>query len=574
MTVLATSRIGDRASDASALTDGKRETVAKIDPGGADTIDLIFGFGGETVAPRAIVVVHSNEAGSAPPARIEVLASIVSPRVGRWLHRTAMKKGYRASQTDLSVLLDEQTFNCVSSAVLYNIIAKRLGIDARAIEVPDHAFSIVYLGTSHIDVETTSALGFNPDRDQIKAFERTTGFRYVPRTLRHERREVTEAGLAALIYLNRGVDLSRAKLDRDALQAYFSAMSLDSELVSAAKAALATLADWGRELVRQRQWQQAIDVVSIGVELAPNDAVLTSSQHAIWTRWALSLIDAGQQDEAIAVLARAAKALPRDGFETLQAWVYIKPGEDLVKAGKWQAAFSTTGEGLTKLDPVPRRKFVEWRNDLYLRWANAEIDAGQFEAAAAALTGGLKAFPGDPRVAEIVGYLGYEWTKRVSKTQDWEAVADFYAQGLSHFPDDEYLRKSAAYLAQEWARAAFAKGGGSAINLVARLAAAKFPALPDARQAVIDVAIGAVNDNVSAGDFEDATTLVDQMREILPSATATQLFEFTYGAWAERYIVKQQCRKAVNIYDQGLKHLPENNFFKESRAYCLAQPGK
>ena len=78
------------------------------------------------------------------------------------------------------MLLDGKTFNCVSSAVIYNIIALRLGLDVRAIEVPDHAFSIVYDGTAHMDVETTTPLGFNPARDQIEAFERMTGFRYIP----------------------------------------------------------------------------------------------------------------------------------------------------------------------------------------------------------------------------------------------------------------------------------------------------------------------------------------------------------------------------------------------------------
>lgn len=435
VTLEATSLVGDRTSDISRLMDGKRETVVKIDPGGSDTVDFVFGFGGETVAPEAVVVVLS-EGGGTPPARVEVLASTVSPQTGfkslrsdpikrspsvqtfafmpaaarwvmvrltlskkaapvslaeieilghpgepktnyafsetparvidilsrlekggtvslaisedekrafqnakggrldsaafaevallasgvldpekrknyigrieaiaqkaqlavasardtkdradtllRWLHREVLKKGYRASQTDLSVLLDTQTFNCVSSAVLYNIIALKLGIDVRAIEVPDHAFSIVYQGTSHVDVETTTPLGFNPSRDQIKTFERTTGFRYVPDTHRKQRREVTEVGLAALIYYNRGVELGRAKRHHEALLAYARAMSLDSEFASAAKNALATLANWSHELLKGRKWQQAIDVITIGVELAPNDALLANNQVAIW----------------------------------------------------------------------------------------------------------------------------------------------------------------------------------------------------------------------------------------------------------------------------------------------------
>jgi len=727
VTLEATSLVGDRAGSASALMDGKRETVAKIDAGGVGTVNLVFGFAGETVAPEAIVVVLSKEAGGTPPARIEVFASTVSPQSGfkslradpiksasvqtyaftpaaarwimvrltlskkathvslaeieilghpgepktnyafaetparvidilsrleksnavsfgvtaderraferaragrldaaafadvallasgvldetkrkqylerieaigekaklavasardpkeraeallRWLHREALKKGYRRTQTDLSVLLDKQTFNCVSSAVLYNIIALKLGMDVRAIEVPDHAFSVVYQGTSHMDVETTTPQGFNPSRDQIKNFEKLTGFRYIADHHRHLRREVTEAGLAALIYYNRGVELSAAKRHHEALLAYFRAMNLDSEFASAAKNALATLGNWSYELLTQRKWQQAVDVITIGVELAPNDAVLTNNQLAIWNRWAASLIDAGKRDEAVAVLKQAGKALPKGGFEAMQAWVYIKSGEELIKARKWQAAMAAGEEGLPKLDPAPRQELVKWRNNLYVRWVNAEVRAGQFEAAATALAGAVNAIPDDPRMAELVGYVGQHLTKQASKKpQDWEAVADFYVRGRKQYPDNALLRNDAVYLAQEWARAAYAKEGSAGVNAVARQSVAKFPDLPDVRKTVANVVLGAFNDKMNAGDFKSATALVAQSREILPPATTVQIFEFGYGKWAERHMAKKQWQDAIDVYDQGLKQLPESALFKQNRAYCAEQTG-
>src|SRR5262249_53958886 len=61
-----------------------------------------------------------------------------------WLHKKAMAGGYVAGQTDLTPILDRGVFNCVSSAVLYNALAKELKLDARGIQVPDHAFSILY----------------------------------------------------------------------------------------------------------------------------------------------------------------------------------------------------------------------------------------------------------------------------------------------------------------------------------------------------------------------------------------------------------------------------------------------
>lgn len=45
-----TSLVGDQAAALAALTDGKPDTTAKLPATASETIDLVFGFGGETVA--------------------------------------------------------------------------------------------------------------------------------------------------------------------------------------------------------------------------------------------------------------------------------------------------------------------------------------------------------------------------------------------------------------------------------------------------------------------------------------------------------------------------------------------
>src|SRR5206468_3372539 len=82
------------------------------------------------------------------------------------LHDGPMSKGYSAEQTDLTVLLAEGRFNCVSSAVLYNIIATRVGLEVQGMAIPagpsvtGHIFSVLKDGTREIPIETTHPLGF------------------------------------------------------------------------------------------------------------------------------------------------------------------------------------------------------------------------------------------------------------------------------------------------------------------------------------------------------------------------------------------------------------------------------
>ena len=318
----------------------------------------------------------------------------------KWLHKGPMSKGYVAHQTDLSVIFDTGTFNCVSSAALYNALALRLGLDVRAIEVPDHAFSILYDGTRHMDVETTNAKGFNPARDKaaIAKFEQMTGFRYIPDAHRDQRREVEEAGLAAIIYYNHGVLLSEEKRYHEALVANFRAMSLDPEFDSAVKNALAVLAKWGAELSRDGKFQEALEVVTTGLALAPKDAALVNNHSAVWSQWALSAVDAGKPAEALAILKRAAAAVPSGGFEGMQSLVYIRPADKRMREGRWEDALAAALPGFEALAGEPREDLEKWLGYFGQEWSAALAKKEGEAKALAALRGLAARFPGNEHV--------------------------------------------------------------------------------------------------------------------------------------------------------------------------------
>ena len=309
-----------------------------------------------------------------------------------FLHDTKgpMAKGYVARQTDLSTVLEQRTFNCVSSATLYALLGRRLGLDVRAIEVPEHAFAILYDGTRHADVETTTASGFDPARDAAsqQQFHAKTGFHYIPDSNRDQRREVSEAGLVAIIYYNHGVGLTEQKRHYEALLAYFRAMSLDREFDSAVKNALASLANWGKELCDARKFEEAVEVLSTGLELAAKDSLLLNNSKVAWQQWAEATAAVGKDDEAIAILRRAAAAIPDANFPALQAWIYIRRGEDLIKTGNWQLAATAVEPGLAKLDPVPQAELRRWTAELPLRRAQSEMQKKDFKSAVEVLERG------------------------------------------------------------------------------------------------------------------------------------------------------------------------------------------
>ena len=75
--------------------------------------------------------------------------------------------GYSADQSQLTSVFDNGSFNCLSSSLLFIVIAKELGYDVSGIVLPSHAFVEIQLARSErIDIETTAYSGFNVQHDE------------------------------------------------------------------------------------------------------------------------------------------------------------------------------------------------------------------------------------------------------------------------------------------------------------------------------------------------------------------------------------------------------------------------
>ncbi len=439
-----------------------------------------------------------------------------------------LAKGYVARQTDLSAVLDQRTFNCVSSATLYAVLGQRLGLDVRAIEVPEHAFAILYDGTRHADIETTTSSGFDPARDEAsqEQFHAKTGFRYIPDSNRDQRREVSEAGLVAIIYYNHGVALTEQKRHYEALLAYFRAMSLDREFNSAVKNALASLANWGNELCEARKFEEAVKVLSTGLELAPKDSLLLNNCKVAWQQWAEATSAAGKDDEAVAILRRAAAALSDGNFPALQAWIFIRRGEELIKTGNWQQAATAVEPGLVKLDPIPRAELRRWMAELPLRWAQSELEKKEFKCAVEVL-----------------------------------------ARGRAHDPKDERLTQDIVYAVQEWAKAGDAKAKAVLVEQIKR-----FPDLAGLKGVAANFAIRKANDLRNAHKYDAALAAIDENQDLLEDKdTAKNLYLSIFDTWAGDLSAKKDWPAAAGVYEKGLQRMPANEHLTNNLVYLIQE---
>ncbi|MFT7688886.1 MAG: hypothetical protein ACI9FB_004251, partial [Candidatus Azotimanducaceae bacterium] len=74
--------------------------------------------------------------------------------------------GYEANQSQLNRIFDYESYNCISSAMLYIAAAKKLDLDVKGVLIPSHAFvQLTLANQTIIEIETTSKSGFNIQHD-------------------------------------------------------------------------------------------------------------------------------------------------------------------------------------------------------------------------------------------------------------------------------------------------------------------------------------------------------------------------------------------------------------------------
>src|SRR5262249_17511059 len=146
------------------------------------------------------------------------------------------------------------------------------------------------------------------------------------------------------------------------------------------------------------KFEEAVQVLAASLDLAPRDARLLHNRVAVWTQWALALVEKGNEAAALAVLRRAAAQVPDGHFTAMQAWLFIRKAEESARAGEWRSALAALEPGLPRVDQPAVAELRHYRTGLRLRWAHAEVARARFAQAVDVLAEGLAADPADRRL--------------------------------------------------------------------------------------------------------------------------------------------------------------------------------
>jgi tetratricopeptide (TPR) repeat protein len=439
----------------------------------------------------------------------------------KFLHASVMRNGFETGQTSLAVLFDTGKFNCVSSAALYYLIGSNLGLDLRVISIPangtqpGHASLNLVAGGKRIQVEPTSPDGF----DWQAKIHRPGVVVTQPLPDRKGGHEVDSVGLAAMMYFNRGVALGRAKRPRplDAARYYLAALALDPTDEGAANNLVATFVNWGGPtLTGEKKFDEAVRVLAFGLSIAPSSDLLRNNLRVAWAQYVEAALEAGKDKEALALIARAARAVPDGQFPGAADW-FIGIGERRLKEGGWEAALAVAERGLRVLPEADARKVREWRGGVFRLWS--------------------------------------QWFLDEKQGQDVEGSMKVLARAYALDENDKTVLAGLAYHTQEALRILDRKRGLKAMVEHYQALRKQFPRVDDIAAVAASHARRAVQQLVEDKKFKEAVAAADSYEPLLPRA---ELLGVAYAGWARGLAGDKQWKAALDKCAEGLKAAPED----------------
>jgi tetratricopeptide (TPR) repeat protein len=218
-----------------------------------------------------------------------------------FLHERLLE-GYVEEQTRVDVALQTGRYNCVSSAILYMILARAVDLDVVGVRTHDHAFCAVRLDGRLVDVETTNLYGFDPGskhefQDQ---FGKTTGFTYVPANRDPSRVETGELGMLALVPQNLASLATQRRQYAAALGAAVDgyAVGRDAEARTKLVITISNMASWQSA---GSQFAEAIALLDRAAAVYGNEPRLARLKGDIVYNQVVALMQKGDLDGALSI---------------------------------------------------------------------------------------------------------------------------------------------------------------------------------------------------------------------------------------------------------------------------------
>jgi tetratricopeptide (TPR) repeat protein len=495
----------------------------------------------------------------------------------QFLHAGVMSKKYEAGQTSLTAVFDTGKYNCVSATALYYLVGTRLGLELRAISIPGapflpgHASLDMVEGGARIQIEPTNPDGFDWQAKVSRPGVIVLGF--VPD--RKGGHEVDGLGIAAMIYTNRGVALGKDKRPLDAARCYLAGLALDPTNPTAANNLVSTFVNWGPELAKEQKFEDAVRVLAFGLTVVPKSGELRDNYGGVWDEYIEATVAAGKHEEAVALAARAAAAMPNNkDFQSPSRW-FLHEGEKRIKAEGWDAGLAVADRGLKVLSPAEGKALSKWRISVFRRWSQERLAQADADGSLKVLARAYALDPKDKEVVAGIAYHAQEALRKVEAKSGVAAAAAHFEALRKQFPEvAEVAKEGEARAARAVERLARDKKYKEAIAAVE--AYGPLLAQPEQRARVGGAAYDLWGSDLAAS--KEWKAALDVYAEGLKAYPKHELLTrnglATVDEWAAPAMEAKKWDEAARIYKTGLEYFPGNEHLLRNKKVCEGMKDK
>ena len=436
-----------------------------------------------------------------------------SDHILQLLH-TLIFERYDPAQNRIDGILNQGTFNCVSSAVFYAVACRKFDIRVTGVVMADHSLAQLKLSeTAKFDIETTVSSGFDPSSKTgiLDQFGQLTGFAYVGSKNYRQRKEVGDRQMLALIFSNRYDQLTKEGKLKEATAALYRAYLLTGDLPFTANT-----------------WENAINNYVVALEKEK------------------------KSPDTLYVLARFAKVFPKiKKISTLQYSIYINWTQTLVQNKNYAQAIVTAEEGLTYF---PENQFL--RQNLKV----ASLDqfyllskAGDFEPAFALIQRMTDQFPSE----KAFEMLAVNLVADQAKISPIVSAEKHFLSAITKYPNNNKLRELFAYRFIKYAETLQIQDKAQeGIDLLERARQMDELAL---HQSMIVTKLVSMLNNLGlqllrAKKYSQARVIIERGLELDPdSKSLNNNWDVVMLQWAQLAYGKGQFKESIQILVDGRK---------------------
>ncbi len=453
----------------------------------------------------------------------------VAKYIFEYLHQKVFKK-YLEKATDLDILINTGNYNCVSSTAFYNIVLKRFGIDARAIELPDHIFTVFYVDNYRVEVETTTKYGFDVLRNtnSIKEFEKLTSFRYIPEG-KGKRREIGDKELIASMYNNQVLLYKDIGAYEIILKNSLKAIVLDPKLEIAYTNLRSAYLGVIKKSIDERDFPASIALAKEALKIFPGDRDFEKSIQVSYNNNVLYLVSQKKFKEAfdfVKIISVEKQFVSGEEVGDFWGLLVYKWGDEVIKSGRYDEIFyivdSVLKEYSGSRDAIYRNFF-----NLVLNSSKIFANNKEFSRAVNFHKEALKRFPEGKELYSNLGYFYNSWGSYLVREGKFEEAIDVFEEAIYDLPDDKVIKENASV--------AYAKISESRFKM---------------------------------GDFESAVKFISKAMETYYNSRYNDIRRLYYISWVKNLALEREnFAEAKVVLREAMKYYPKDPSLIELSEY-------